>query len=608
MPRDDSDALLDEFLDLAQDDGEAPEGAAALAEDLAEEGPEPEPPVSPDYDDVGAAVGEVWQAERPQPVDALQAQHDRAVERTNDVEAERAALGACFLDSDAAKAVMDTLSPSDFSDHRNAAVFEAVGRVWKPGRTPDVVIVRSELERAGALDRIGGSRYLVALVSDVPTTANAGFYARRVRRLAISREERTWALRLVRAATRKVAEGARATLAALHEEARRLDTGGDARTFVVTRGDELVAKQLEPLEWLVADNLVFRKGLTHLVAPQKVGKSLSALGLALALVRRGVFPGDDEQTFLGSEVIGAGPVVYLSGEGGEHMMQPRLRKMEPHLGDPLSDLHLLTEEPLPNLSVADDQDWLTAYCRNVGAVLLVIDPLSRFWKIDDENNAAEQTKFFTDLRRLAKGANVAVLTVHHDAKAGAETGMSGGRGSSVSANEVDTLVNMRPDPEEEKAALVQFQTRHGGGPGACKVRIDPDTLVPALVCRLGRRPGPSARGSGSDGAAGQSSDLDVLAALERCGRWVNYATWAEEARVSERTLRRRLKGLREAVGEGTIAEMRHSDSREKLFRFCPPEEKAAPGSRTEDGPSSAPESPGESIPDASEGAYDLFGR
>jgi hypothetical protein len=48
--------------------------------------------------------------------------------------------------------------------------------------------------------------------------------------------------------------------------------------------------------------------------------------------------------------------------------------------------------------------------------LLVVDSLSRFWTVTDENNATEVTHALTPLLNLARATGVCVLLVHHNRK------------------------------------------------------------------------------------------------------------------------------------------------------------------------------------------------
>jgi replicative DNA helicase len=83
--------------------------------------------------------------------------------------------------------VQGLLSAADFYSKENAAVFESVCRLYHEGVEADTLTVRSDLERVGDLERIGGPEYLMQLVETVPSSASAAFYARIVRRKALER-------------------------------------------------------------------------------------------------------------------------------------------------------------------------------------------------------------------------------------------------------------------------------------------------------------------------------------------------------------------------------------------------------------------------------------
>lgn len=325
----------------------------------------------------------------------------------------------------------------------------------------------------------------------------------------------------------------------------------EPRSFAWTGGQALLSKSIPPLRWLVGDGLLYRGGITQLSASHKRGKSLLGLQLALSLVRRNAYPADDEHEWLGSPVLGAGPVCYLSGEGGELMIQHRLRILEPLLGEPLDDLHVLAMSPLPDLSTERDRDAVFDYARSVGAVAVVVDPLSRFCRMQDENDPALVTDLYGRVRDAGRAADVGTLLIHHDPKPSADRGQTvqAGRGSSVMANEVDALINLRPaDAEDDKLSSVYFAGRWGT-PDPCQVRIE-ENLKVRFVCRLGAQKTRSRR-TPEFGATRFAEALRDAGA----GVWFSRDEWAEAAGCSSRTLKRRISdGLLDDLAEIVEAE------------------------------------------------------
>ena len=103
------------------------------------------------------------------------------------LDAERAVLGALLQDQEAVVTAMETLKAEDFYDPRHQAVFEAISRVNQLSRGVDLVTVDDELRRSGQIDNVGGTEYLATLTQMVPTTVNWSHYADIVREKAVLR-------------------------------------------------------------------------------------------------------------------------------------------------------------------------------------------------------------------------------------------------------------------------------------------------------------------------------------------------------------------------------------------------------------------------------------
>lgn len=104
-----------------------------------------------------------------------------------DVAAEQCVLGAMLLSKDAIADVVEAVSTGDFYRPAHALVFDAITDLYVRGDPADAVTVAAELTRRGELTRIGGAPYLHTLLSEVPTAANAAYYAVIVREKSVLR-------------------------------------------------------------------------------------------------------------------------------------------------------------------------------------------------------------------------------------------------------------------------------------------------------------------------------------------------------------------------------------------------------------------------------------
>lgn len=112
-------------------------------------------------------------------------------ERTlpNNLEAERAVLGAILLHNDAYEQVSPILAAGDFFRDAHRRIYKAIDRIleWKDGRA-DLVTLKEELGKRGELDDVGGPVYISALFDGVARSANVEHYARIVREKAQLRD------------------------------------------------------------------------------------------------------------------------------------------------------------------------------------------------------------------------------------------------------------------------------------------------------------------------------------------------------------------------------------------------------------------------------------
>ncbi|WP_420853109.1 replicative DNA helicase [Serinicoccus chungangensis] len=117
-----------------------------------------------------------------------------------DVAAERSALGSMMLSKDAIAECSEMVKAQDFYRPAHETIFEACVDLYSRGEPVDAITVGDELTKRGDLQRIGGTAYLHQLIAEVPTAANAAFYAEIVAERAVLR-------RLVDAGTRIVQIG-----------------------------------------------------------------------------------------------------------------------------------------------------------------------------------------------------------------------------------------------------------------------------------------------------------------------------------------------------------------------------------------------------------------
>ena len=93
-------------------------------------------------------------------------------------EAEKSVLGAVMLSKDALFEVFQHVKAKDFYSSVHREIFEAVMELYHRNSPVDTLTVSEELKRRSSLEMAGGRAYIATLSMGVPTTSNAGEYAK----------------------------------------------------------------------------------------------------------------------------------------------------------------------------------------------------------------------------------------------------------------------------------------------------------------------------------------------------------------------------------------------------------------------------------------------
>lgn len=140
----------------------------------------------------------------------------------NEIEVEKAVLGAMLIDNDSINRVVETLrDESAFYNSVHRKVYKAILSLFDRGEPADQVTVSEELARAGALEAVGGAATIAALASEMATAVNAAFHAKIVLEAALRR-------RLIDSATQTVEEAYQKT-----EDIREVIDRAEQRIFSI---------------------------------------------------------------------------------------------------------------------------------------------------------------------------------------------------------------------------------------------------------------------------------------------------------------------------------------------------------------------------------------
>jgi len=119
----------------------------------------------------------------------------------HDLAAEQAVIGAVLLAPNLMRQLAEILAPVDFYRPAHALLWTVMHTRYEAGDPIDAVALASHLDNSGELTRVGGASYLHTLIAAVPTTANAGHYARLVAEAAQRRQVIDLGSRLTQLAT-----------------------------------------------------------------------------------------------------------------------------------------------------------------------------------------------------------------------------------------------------------------------------------------------------------------------------------------------------------------------------------------------------------------------
>jgi hypothetical protein len=314
---------------------------------------------------------------------------------------------------------MDHLEPTDFHLPYNQVIFRHMKQLRALGMpTNDLVLLYDAIGFSNELEKVGGAAYVASLIDGLPKVSNLAHYAQTIRTKALARRViYQYSLGADKLLT------ANGDLSAVLQEIHSAHIGmqfGQKQFGNLFRTAADLAEESSPAEFLVKP-YVLAAAVTELVAKIKAGKTTYVLG---EIVR---------------QALDKGPVVYLNEQPPASFRVALSRASL--LGH--KDLHVLSLHTVMGLDWPGIASVAAQKCREVSAVLLVVDTLSHFAGLDEdsENAAGTATTCMKPLLGLA-AKGTAVLTIRHGRKAGGEVG-DAGRGSSAFGGAADTLLVLR---------------------------------------------------------------------------------------------------------------------------------------------------------------------
>lgn len=374
------------------------------------------------------------------------------------VEAEQSVIGALLLDNCAWIRIAELVSVEDFSqdDHRRILrhILELIGQ----GYAADVVTVCESISRSNETDQTGGMAYLGEIANATPSAANIASYAKVVREHSKQRE-----LLAITAQIQALALRTASIPADLLARLQQVSVPDKQRISVVPLDiTACLTTEPAPLDFVLPGFLAGTVG--GLVSPGGTGKSIFALEVALSIALD-VAAGD----ILHLGIERHGEVTILAGEDPGVALHHRLRAIARHMPSDAVESVAGQLRIVPTVGYdidimrPDSYRWIQDLA--AGQRLLIIDTLSRFHRLD-ENDTADAKAVMTRMEVLARETGATILFLHHVSKAAALGGMGdlqqAARGSSVfvdNARWLSFVATMTP-LEAEQFEVAEEKRRH----------------------------------------------------------------------------------------------------------------------------------------------------
>lgn len=346
-----------------------------------------------------------------------------------DLDAERAVLGAMLVSKTAVADVAEILRPEDFYSPAHSTIYASVLDLYVHGHPVDVLTVKDALTTVKEIGRVGGPTYLLDLTGTVTVTQSAAYWARIVADKAVARRYTEAGRRIMQIGygMADVAAGVDAAQAVLDAAApTRADT--DYRPL-----GEVLPEALDAVEaaGLHDTSKVVPTGLTDLddllgglhpgqmvvvAGRPSMGKSVLAVDLARsAAITHGlpavVFSLEMGRQELTHRILAAEAKVPLSHLRHGHMEERDWARLATVVNGPLASAPLWIDDS-PNLTMTDIRAKARRLHREHGLRLVVIDYLQLMRSgVKVESRQLEVSEFSRQIKVLAKELEVPVVAL-----------------------------------------------------------------------------------------------------------------------------------------------------------------------------------------------------
>jgi hypothetical protein len=377
------------------------------------------------------------------------------------LEAERAILGAILLNDTALKTAREKISFTDFFHQHHREIYKAMLALDEKQVAIDLVTLTEQLLSEQKIQSAGGAGYLAQLVDGVPRVSNVGHYCEIVRQKS--------ALRSIIITTEAMQARAfedQADPAAIAAELRAATVTNnlpEGNPAVVIGASKLLLLKVPPATFVI-DPVLTVGGTMMIFGPKSVGKSYIGTEIAFRLALGPATP-LSAKIFIWP-ITRRFRVLYVYGEMHVGTIQERIRQIgcehgilslpedfDAYLGTMCKEYQRLPDVPRgarlwrPSISSEADRKFIQERLVQGGYEVLVLDNKSTLYSASQEGDserAAVLQNWYMDVNQLG----ISVIELHHAGKGGDQLG------SSTNEHILDSVVHLlRPQNYERDQQL-----------------------------------------------------------------------------------------------------------------------------------------------------------
>lgn len=372
-----------------------------------------------------------------------------------DIQLERAVLGCIINDPADAHKRLTSVSPEDFTDAENIAVYHALLKSWREKGVTDFVSVGSYL--------IGNTTALTNLsscVGAVGVGADFDKHLQRLKEITTERRAHQTALRLI-----KDMHADKCNIGETIAELQRAQS--HSTSFEAYKCDAYFSETLSDVKPLLLcrnTGIVYPGDITTVQGQAKTRKT-TLIGSAIATMTSG-------EPCLHFSVTKPLKVLLIDTEQSEYNLQNQGYRTR-MLGADMSQITVLALRPVPGASNRLD---LTLQAANaIRPDIIIIDNVKDF--VTDFNNNEESDTVVRSLMKLAGDLQIGIISVIHE---NYNTDKARGHVGSYLIEKASSQIRTECVPEDKGITKVSFPKTRNAPVEEFSFRLDEDVL-PELV-------------------------------------------------------------------------------------------------------------------------------